>query len=250
MKKKKIGRNAPCPCGSGKKYKKCCYGKNRVHNHDDSKTPHSILPPHDMIDYGVPSITESFLQKNTVHEISAPRLLYSNLLTPELADAVSQISNQLISRGKDEAILIEKTDDINELINILKKGPDQLNRVKLKMKLLERRKDAIPLIMKGLQKPQRSAFAEIAVEILYATGEDYSNDIIEIIEHYQRNAYVVSLLCILLGFYENDRSPKLLWDYYHHFKKHFPTETYSDGPLVALVETRVRKKEGLQKIKR
>jgi hypothetical protein len=24
----KIGRNDPCPCGSGKKYKKCCYGKN------------------------------------------------------------------------------------------------------------------------------------------------------------------------------------------------------------------------------
>jgi hypothetical protein len=23
----KIGRNEPCPCGSGKKYKKCCYGK-------------------------------------------------------------------------------------------------------------------------------------------------------------------------------------------------------------------------------
>ncbi|MBQ4492496.1 MAG: SEC-C domain-containing protein, partial [Deltaproteobacteria bacterium] len=21
---KKIGRNAPCPCGSGKKYKHCC----------------------------------------------------------------------------------------------------------------------------------------------------------------------------------------------------------------------------------
>ncbi|MHC4705009.1 MAG: SEC-C metal-binding domain-containing protein [Planctomycetota bacterium] len=23
----KVGRNEPCPCGSGKKYKKCC-GKN------------------------------------------------------------------------------------------------------------------------------------------------------------------------------------------------------------------------------
>ena len=23
-KKQKIGRNDPCPCGSGKKYKKCC----------------------------------------------------------------------------------------------------------------------------------------------------------------------------------------------------------------------------------
>ncbi|MCY3986028.1 MAG: SEC-C metal-binding domain-containing protein [Candidatus Dadabacteria bacterium] len=21
---KKVGRNSPCPCGSGKKYKKCC----------------------------------------------------------------------------------------------------------------------------------------------------------------------------------------------------------------------------------
>ncbi|OPL12921.1 MAG: hypothetical protein AVO38_14350 [delta proteobacterium ML8_D] len=24
----RISRNQPCPCGSGKKYKKCCYGKN------------------------------------------------------------------------------------------------------------------------------------------------------------------------------------------------------------------------------
>ena len=23
----KVGRNAPCPCGSGKKYKACCAGK-------------------------------------------------------------------------------------------------------------------------------------------------------------------------------------------------------------------------------
>jgi uncharacterized protein YecA (UPF0149 family) len=23
----KIGRNGPCPCGSGKKFKKCCIGK-------------------------------------------------------------------------------------------------------------------------------------------------------------------------------------------------------------------------------
>jgi len=24
QKEKKVGRNEPCPCGSGKKYKKCC----------------------------------------------------------------------------------------------------------------------------------------------------------------------------------------------------------------------------------
>ena len=25
----KVGRNDPCPCGSGKKHKKCCWGKGR-----------------------------------------------------------------------------------------------------------------------------------------------------------------------------------------------------------------------------
>lgn len=27
IRKKKIGRNEPCPCGSGKKYKLCCMNK-------------------------------------------------------------------------------------------------------------------------------------------------------------------------------------------------------------------------------
>jgi len=27
VRSEKTGRNEPCPCGSGKKYKKCCYGK-------------------------------------------------------------------------------------------------------------------------------------------------------------------------------------------------------------------------------
>ncbi len=26
----KVGRNEPCPCGSGKKYKYCCYAKDSV----------------------------------------------------------------------------------------------------------------------------------------------------------------------------------------------------------------------------
>lgn len=30
VKKEKAGRNDPCPCGSGKKYKKCCLGKENM----------------------------------------------------------------------------------------------------------------------------------------------------------------------------------------------------------------------------
>ena len=32
----KIGRNDPCPCGSGKKYKKCCMIKDKEPNEDAS----------------------------------------------------------------------------------------------------------------------------------------------------------------------------------------------------------------------
>lgn len=32
----RIGRNDPCPCGSGKKFKKCCYGKTKVAEETDA----------------------------------------------------------------------------------------------------------------------------------------------------------------------------------------------------------------------
>ena len=32
---KRVGRNEPCPCGSGKKYKKCCIGKAFDYVEDD-----------------------------------------------------------------------------------------------------------------------------------------------------------------------------------------------------------------------
>lgn len=36
----KIKRNAPCPCGSGKKYKKCCIDKETPHSHHNSNCEH------------------------------------------------------------------------------------------------------------------------------------------------------------------------------------------------------------------
>lgn len=34
---KKIGRNDPCPCGSGKKYKKCCLDRNQIKTYEESR---------------------------------------------------------------------------------------------------------------------------------------------------------------------------------------------------------------------
>lgn len=36
---KKIGRNQPCPCGSGKKHKKCCKGETEYYTMKDPELP-------------------------------------------------------------------------------------------------------------------------------------------------------------------------------------------------------------------
>ena len=86
---------------------------------------------------------------------------------------------------------------------------------------------------------------ELAVKIIHASGIDYSRQLFEIIENNQITRYAVSLLCMLLGFYENKRSEKVLWDYYHYFNEHFHNETYCDGPLLGLIEMKERKREEL-----
>ena len=238
MHKQRVGRNEPCPCGSGKKYKKCCYGKKILNNSTKPRNIDHILPPHDTINCGQPLLDETFFKTNTVHELSAPRFIYSILLTPEIEALASEMTNQFLDRGVIESRLIENTEDVSELMNIMLKGPDSLNQVKLKNKLLRYKNVAIPLIMQELKKPQSDAFIELAIKIIHASGEDYSNEILEIIKVNQRDAYAVALLCMVLGFYDNGETEKVLWDYYHYFKEHFRGETYSDGPLLGLEEIR------------
>ena len=240
---KKIGRNDPCPCGSGKKFKKCCYGKGTSGDIRGFKKVHYILPVYEKIDYGKPILDENFFQTNTVHEISAPRLLYSSLLMPEVETLASEISNQMINRGLKKSMIIDNTEDVKTLIDIMGKGLDPLNYEKLINKLLRYKETSVPMILGELKKPKSDAFVEISIRIIHASGVDYSEDILETIKESKIGTYAVSLLCMLLGFYENEKSEKLLWDYYHYFKEHYNDETYSDGPLLGLVEIRERRKE-------
>src|SRR5215207_8760732 len=41
---KKLSRNAPCPCGSGKKYKHCCYHKGFEWVEDEQGTVQQSVP--------------------------------------------------------------------------------------------------------------------------------------------------------------------------------------------------------------
>lgn len=44
MARKKLSRNSPCPCGSGMKYKHCCYGKGFDWQEDEAGTVYKNVP--------------------------------------------------------------------------------------------------------------------------------------------------------------------------------------------------------------
>ena len=43
----KVGRNDPCPCGSGKKYKHCCYAKDSVKHEEPVIEAEASAEPED-----------------------------------------------------------------------------------------------------------------------------------------------------------------------------------------------------------
>jgi hypothetical protein len=245
----KVGRNDPCPCGSGKKYKNCCLNRSErdsfTENIDRSKTSDDdIIPVDTIIDYGQPYTDESFLKTNSVHEFSGPRLLYSLILNPQVEEVAHKTVRGFFNRGKEEMDRILNADDVKFLIEIMRTNPDPINHVPLMKKLVRYKEQSVPMILRELKEPQNDSFVELSARILHKAGTNYSKDIIDIIKSgNNRRAYVISVLCVLLGFYDNDESEKLLWDYYHYMKNTYPNDTYSDGPLLGLKEIRERRRE-------
>jgi hypothetical protein len=245
-----IGRNDPCPCGSGKKYKKCCLrvsGKDFFSedvNMIGARRNDDMIPLEAVIDYGQPFTNGTFFDANDVHDFSGIRLLYSLILNPHIEELAHKTVRVFLNRGTEELDRIIKADDVKSLIEIMKRNPDPINHEPLMKRLVKEKEQAVPMILRELKEPQNDSFVELSVRILHRTETNYSNEIINIIKSgNNRTAYAISVLCVLLGFYDNDESEKLLWNYYHYMKLKYPNDTYSDGPLLGLIEIRERKRE-------
>lgn len=238
----KLGRNDLCFCGSGRKFKKCCCGKNVPPEGDPAKS--DILPARQDIDYGFPRLSEDFFEYNRLHEISAARMIHIRLADPEAVEVCADFVRRKTTRHVTEAQEIRRISNPRELIEMLKRSLDPLNTPLFREKFLDYKKESVVLLLEELKNAQNDSFVEYAVDLLHASGENYSVEVVELIERHQRDAYTVSVLCLLLGFYDHPAIPKLLWDYYHCLKARFPSETYSDGPLLALCEIMERQDPG------
>ena len=64
MGRKRISRNAACPCGSGKKYKHCCHGKGFEWQEDEAGTLYKSVPISDEMAGVLDQQKQKFIEKH------------------------------------------------------------------------------------------------------------------------------------------------------------------------------------------
>ena len=244
----KIGRNDPCPCGSGKKYKHCCLGKLTTENanslrgtrNDDEDVD---FDPGWIRDRGAPILDVQHLDSLPLHKISSPRMLFNALLMPEVEEIVRSAVDKYLDRGREEAIRIEAATNLDKLISLMKIRLDPLNHILLVSRVLKFGDDSAKRLLAELTEKQNTPFVELALKIIYKSGYDYSEKVEALVHYGPRRAYLVALLCMILGMRGRKNHAKLLWDYYHMLQEHFFEETYSEGPLIGLKEIAISQQQ-------
>jgi hypothetical protein len=64
MPRKRLSRNAPCPCGSGKKYKHCCYEKGFDYVEDEGGNVFKSVPMSDEVAQALQEQRQKFIDKH------------------------------------------------------------------------------------------------------------------------------------------------------------------------------------------
>src|ERR1700710_1335945 len=97
----KPGRNDPCPCGSGKKYKKCCEQSAVVQT---SPSPMSVAPPSGL---SIPQALQNATMYFQSGNLQQSELLYKQILSvsPNQADAMQWLGLFAMQRGELDAAI-------------------------------------------------------------------------------------------------------------------------------------------------
>jgi hypothetical protein len=190
--------------------------------------------------YGNCDLSNSEIDSEQLHDLSAPRMIYSLLLSPQLEEFASTVANKYLTRGREEAKRIEESATLDELIALMHQRIDPLNHNLVVYRLVEFGRKSAESILHEFEKPVDTAFLELGIRVIHRCGFEYNDILKGLIAKGPRKAYMISLLCMLLGFTGTTEHLTLIWTYYKYFKEQFPFETYSDGPLLGLIEIRAR----------
>jgi hypothetical protein len=87
MPHKKLSRNAPCPCGSGKKYEACCWNKGFDWALDEDGTVYKSMPLSPEVREVLEKVRQQFIAKHG-REPGPDDLLFPDMPDPEHLEAL------------------------------------------------------------------------------------------------------------------------------------------------------------------
>ena len=91
----KIGRNDPCPCGSGKKYKKCCMASDEAAARAARPAQPAAAPGHR------PSLASYFQEHDECDELTEASNAVVDMVQAGNLDAAEQAAHDLLARFPD-----------------------------------------------------------------------------------------------------------------------------------------------------
>jgi tetratricopeptide (TPR) repeat protein len=91
----KVGRNDPCACGSGKKYKKCCMASDEAAAHAARPAPPAAVPARR------PSLASYLQERDEVDELTEASNAVVDLVQAGDLDAAEQAARDLLARFPD-----------------------------------------------------------------------------------------------------------------------------------------------------
>ncbi|MEA3487864.1 MAG: SEC-C metal-binding domain-containing protein, partial [Euryarchaeota archaeon] len=115
----KVGRNEPCPCGSGKKFKKCCISKNDGFKNNEFKTSYRFESgSYGSIGAFIPSIAclkQIQIDESTYHFV---------LVKPEYTYPAEDMAGAQSEKDLEEAFKVKMNSDSDEVlaVELIKKG--------------------------------------------------------------------------------------------------------------------------------
>ncbi|MBU0756514.1 MAG: plasmid pRiA4b ORF-3 family protein [Nanoarchaeota archaeon] len=191
-------------------------------------------------DYGVPDLTQEFFEDNPIDMFSAACIGYNLLLNPELEKKTIKKLYKLLPKSRKGEIDNEKKEIIaangpEEMLKIIMKGIDTINEYFLMDKILEFEERVVPDLIDILKGNTNDGVVEYCIKLIYNCKMDHTKQILDALSSI-KIAYNLSMVCLLLGLTGNRDVIKPLWDCYHFLKEEYPSESYAQGPLLALSE--------------
>lgn len=197
----KIGRNDPCPCGSGKKYKKCCLEKDENARRLENQTGFR----------GVPPVTNAPVG-DVVNSLDLENRLADAKDIDDVRSRMGTIVDEYNAKIDEDDIVIDRTADrLNELYekgplnaesavtvnkkvsaSVLEKTPVVVF-LRVFLEILARNGGNIPLDDSGFLKVEKKEFTDLFVEWSTAQFDGQNKLITSLFSDYLPVANVIAL---------------------------------------------------------